>query len=118
IEIPGSFLECGAFDGEFLSNTLWLEREFGWKGILVEANPHLFQQLLLKRRRSWAINVCLNTKPYPSKEKFMMASSAPKNTNHLVNGLPGERDKQLEKLISQGSSRLAEFNDSLVQVRD
>ncbi|XP_068207548.1 uncharacterized protein [Palaemon carinicauda] len=68
IEFSLTFLEAGAYDGEFLSNTLWLERQYGWRGILVEANPHFFEQLLLKRRKSWAINVCLNVKPYPSKK--------------------------------------------------
>ena len=33
------FIECGAFDGEGRSNTLTLERDHGWEGLLVEADP-------------------------------------------------------------------------------
>jgi len=33
----GTFLEIGAYDGVFHSNTLCLERDFGWTGWLIEA---------------------------------------------------------------------------------
>lgn len=36
---PGVFLEIGALNGVTGSNTLFYERVFGWKGILVEGNP-------------------------------------------------------------------------------
>lgn len=36
---PGYFVEIGANDGFVLSNTLLLEQNFGWRGLLVEANP-------------------------------------------------------------------------------
>lgn len=115
IKQPGTFLEAGAYDGEFLSNTLWLELSFGWKGILVEANPTFFQQLLLKHRKSWAANVCLNTKPYPSKEKFMVASPGSGDINHLLNS--ATTDPRIETHIGKGSSGLAEFleNDTKIE---
>jgi FkbM family methyltransferase len=42
---PGFFLEIGANDGFTLSNTVYLEEEFGWKGVLVEANPRYVASL-------------------------------------------------------------------------
>lgn len=38
----GQFVEIGVGDGVNLSNTLTLERDFGWRGLLVEANPHFW----------------------------------------------------------------------------
>ncbi len=35
----GFFIECGALDGETRSNTLILERQLGWEGVLIEADP-------------------------------------------------------------------------------
>jgi len=41
-----NFVECVAFDGLFLSNTLTLERDHNWTGLLVEASPETFKNLL------------------------------------------------------------------------
>jgi len=45
----GYFVEFGATDGILLSNTLLLEREFGWKGLCAEPNPDFFAQLQRNR---------------------------------------------------------------------
>jgi len=68
----GFFIECGALDGEIRSNTLSLERDFGWKGLLVEADPTNFKLLLRKRRRAWLAPVCLATVPHPHRVLFQM----------------------------------------------
>jgi len=60
----GFYVECGAFDGEVLSNTLFLERERGWTGLLVEMDPYFYTQLIGKSRSSWSINACLSPQPY------------------------------------------------------
>ncbi|XP_045136723.1 uncharacterized protein LOC123519472 [Portunus trituberculatus] len=65
---PGFFVEAGALDGEFLSNTLPLEKERGWTGLLVEADGDMFDELLSKRRRAWASHSCLATRPNPHSE--------------------------------------------------
>lgn len=44
-------VESGAFDGEFLSNTLFLETRRRWQCLLVEANPYLAEQLFSRRRK-------------------------------------------------------------------
>ncbi|XP_064117804.1 uncharacterized protein LOC135223245 [Macrobrachium nipponense] len=64
-EPPGFFVEAGALDGEYISNTLDLERLYGWTGLLVEVDQELFTRLLKKNRKAWASNTCLATSPYP-----------------------------------------------------
>lgn len=65
---PGFFVEAGALDGEFLSNTLLLEKEHGWTGLLVEADGDMYEELLRKRRRAWASHSCLSSSPYPYRD--------------------------------------------------
>jgi FkbM family methyltransferase len=49
----GVFVELGAYDPVYLSNTYFLERNRGWTGLLVEAQPDRKQ--LLERMRPHAI---------------------------------------------------------------
>ena len=37
----GFFVELGASDGVFMSNSLFFERELGWKGICIEPRQWL-----------------------------------------------------------------------------
>lgn len=46
----GYFLDFGAFDGVIISNTLYLERELGWRGICVEPNPRYYPNVCAERR--------------------------------------------------------------------
>ncbi|KAK7076645.1 hypothetical protein SK128_015314 [Halocaridina rubra] len=74
----GFFVEAGALDGVFISNTLWLERNQGWTGLLVEPNKESFQHLQSKHRRSWTSNTCLSTEPYPKQTIQVNLKSAPR----------------------------------------
>lgn len=47
----GFFIECGAYDGEIFSNTLFFEMQRNWTGLLVEANKNAFQNLKSKHRK-------------------------------------------------------------------
>ncbi len=53
---PGVFLDIGAGDGKYLSNTLLLEQS-GWSGVLVEPNLRYYSELA--KRRSPAIQKCV-----------------------------------------------------------
>lgn len=52
----GIFFECGALDGVKDSNSLFFEREMGWKGICVEANSAVIPDL--KKNRSCIVHHC------------------------------------------------------------
>ena len=42
----GFFIDMGANNGQFLSNSLWLERHHNWTGLLIEADPELCQRMI------------------------------------------------------------------------
>lgn len=54
----GFFLEIGAFDGMFLSNTFWLEKNLGWSGVCIEADPGTFG-ILRRNRKCACLNACV-----------------------------------------------------------
>lgn len=58
----GFYLECGAYDGETDSNSLFFERERNWTGLLIEPDPITFTHLLSKNRHAYALNACIS--PY------------------------------------------------------
>lgn len=55
----GFFVDHEARDGETHSNTIFMERNLHWQGVLIESDPKNFELLLQKQRRSWSINACL-----------------------------------------------------------
>jgi FkbM family methyltransferase len=55
----GYFLDIGAYDGIFLSNTYILESKYNWSGICIEANPITFEKLK-NNRCAINLNFCLD----------------------------------------------------------
>ncbi|XP_047492557.1 uncharacterized protein LOC125041567 isoform X2 [Penaeus chinensis] len=76
----GFYIECGALDGELRSNTLFFERERNWKGLLIEADPKNFKQMLLKHRKAYMSPACLAPTPYPTAVLFEQQE----NQGHIV----------------------------------
>ncbi len=55
----GFFIEAGANDGYSQSNTYYLEKKLGWRGILVEGIPELYEKCRSLRSNSEVINCAL-----------------------------------------------------------
>ncbi|MDQ6805689.1 MAG: FkbM family methyltransferase [Actinomycetota bacterium] len=55
----GYFVEAGANDGFRQSNTYFLERFRGWRGVLIEPIPELFRWCLRQRPRARCFNCAL-----------------------------------------------------------
>lgn len=55
---PGYFVEIGALDGVFLSNTKSLEED-GWDGLLIEAHPEHFATLAKTRRNAQRLHAAV-----------------------------------------------------------
>jgi len=51
-EKKGIYVELGAFDGIFQSNTKWLEDNYGWTGILIEPSPNKYKECLNNRKNN------------------------------------------------------------------
>ncbi|MCL4130950.1 UNVERIFIED_CONTAM: hypothetical protein GTU68_017446 [Idotea baltica] len=79
----GFFIECGALDGETRSNTLYFERERDWKGILIEADPRNFEQVITKHRKAYSSPTCLAPSKHPTSVKFQQQQ----NMGHIVGEL-------------------------------
>jgi FkbM family methyltransferase len=56
---PGYFIEVGANDGYQQSNTYYLERHKGWRGLLVEGIPELYERCRRLRTRSTVVSCAL-----------------------------------------------------------
>ena len=56
----GTYVEMGAYNGVTFSNSLFFERELGWRGLLVEANPKNYADLVRTRNRSSSRNTLLH----------------------------------------------------------
>ncbi|XP_039310977.1 uncharacterized protein LOC105200111 isoform X2 [Solenopsis invicta] len=69
----GFFIECGAYDGEIRSNTLFLERFNGWSGLLIEADPINFTKMLQKNRKAYLSPTCISITKSPIVASFLMA---------------------------------------------
>jgi FkbM family methyltransferase len=79
----GFFVEAGGYNGEELSNSLYFELERNWTGILIEAIPSYYKQILSKNRKIFSINCCISNKR-PSVAKFQLAGYLSNRIN-LIN---------------------------------
>jgi FkbM family methyltransferase len=58
-ERDGFFVEAGGFDGYEQSNTYYLERFEGWRGVLIEPIPELYRLCVRERPASQVFNCAL-----------------------------------------------------------
>ncbi|XP_045138160.1 uncharacterized protein LOC123520189 [Portunus trituberculatus] len=93
---PGTFLEIGAQDGEFMSLTLYMEQELGFRGLLVEPNPRDYKALRDNRRSSASINACATPRGGHRKDTLWL--------RHIPDNLP-----PLLRRLQAGNNRLYEY---------
>uniref|UniRef100_A0A2P2I5J0 Protein Star-like n=1 Tax=Hirondellea gigas TaxID=1518452 RepID=A0A2P2I5J0_9CRUS len=62
----GFYVECGAYTGDVLSNSLFFELDRGWEGLLIEPDDRNFNKLLSRNRKAWTANACLGASTTPA----------------------------------------------------
>jgi len=60
------FLEVGGYDGIHESNTLFLQRCLGWSGLMIEASPQKFDELVANRPGVAALHSALSERCEPN----------------------------------------------------
>jgi FkbM family methyltransferase len=60
----GFFVEAGAVDGFFESNTYYLEKFCGWNGLLIEPIPQMYRRIKYNRPNCLAYNCALTSFDY------------------------------------------------------
>ena len=61
-----TFVEAGAYDGYWGSNTYWFERFRGWSGVLIEPLPEMARLARKERPRSQVFQCALVPPEYPN----------------------------------------------------
>lgn len=87
----GFFVECGAGNGEDLSDSLFFERERDWTGLLVEANRDLYTGIVHRRRKAYSINACASPKRHSMKLNFTHAG--------FIGGLTAQLDPSHKRTV-------------------
>jgi hypothetical protein len=106
----------GAYNGVDLSNTLFLEATRGWTGLLVEAHPQLYNDILRKSNRtnSVAINACVSPSAQPSVLPFRAAGPLSGLLQHMSN----EHLQRITLDVQQGREWVTGSNAAADAVQD
>ena len=72
----GNFLEFGATNGIELSNSLLLEKEFDWNGVLAEPSPEWQNQLRANRPKSKLLSECIYSETGKTVDFFVSKEGA------------------------------------------
>ena len=106
----GFFIECGANDGISQSNTYFLEKKYGWNGLLIEPIPKLFEKCKITRSNdNYYENCALVDNNYS--EKYVEI-----NYCNLMSVLNLQNNNDLSYNIDQhvkSGNRFLEKNDEL-----
>ena len=90
----GVFVDIGANDGVSISNTLMLEKDFGWSGIAVEPIPSVYEKLR-SNRKCHMVHGCVT--PKAGKAKFLEMVGGPNMLSTLAMNNVGLTARRLRK---------------------
>lgn len=111
----GFFIDIGAHDGEYYSNTFILEKCLNWTGICIEPNPQQYAALI-NNRGCINLNVCLDYTDHEVDFRYdnnLFAGIV----DHDTDNNPERRKEQLEASYENGGI-IRMMTKTLVQVLD
>jgi FkbM family methyltransferase len=94
----GYFIEIGAGDGIYASNTHGMEKLLGWKGLCVEPNPNLYEKL--EKNRNSLLSNDLIYSDTGSKLLFQLDGTLSGIINNNTGGMISLRDKERKFLYT------------------
>jgi FkbM family methyltransferase len=101
----GVFVEAGAYDGYWGSNTYWFERFRGWSGVLVEPVPELAARARKERPRSRVFQCALvppelgGTSVSLLSQGVMSVLAGPRDEAQSEHALRGDRSSAVEIVV-------------------
>lgn len=110
----GFFLDIGAYDGKVFSNTLYLEKELGWKGICIEPNPLVFKNLEVNRK-CICINCCIGNSK--GNYKFLAASGAASMLSGLLDMFDQNHLLRIDETINKHGGTKQVFDVAVVPLK-
>jgi FkbM family methyltransferase len=109
----GIYIELGAFDGIRMSNTKWLEDQYGWTGILIEPSLNKFKECKKNRKDNKIFNcacVSFNDKEKTIKGDFNGTPMSSINGNRKnVKGDIIVNSRTLHSIIEESGYKKIDF---------
>lgn len=96
----GFFIDIGAHNGIYFSNTYFFEKSLNWVGLCIEPNPSRFKELVKNRPNSICLNCCVSN--YSGFADFLYVSGYSEMLSGLCSGYNKEHLKRVEKEVSEG----------------
>lgn len=106
----GHFVEIGGYDGLRHSNTLALERSYGWTGLLVEPNPLLFPQMVENRPGCDHANVAIA--PIEGLHKFILGDAFGGLATYFPRDWYEEHQRRRNEVVAVEAITLAHLFDA------
>jgi len=89
------FVEAGGYDGETHSNSLFFEHSRAWHGMVIEPNPHLYTQILGKRRHCMTVNAAISPHDHQDQLPFVLAGPLGGFASTLSEGHQKENEDEI-----------------------
>lgn len=102
--VGGYFVEAGGYDGELHSNSLYLEKNYQWNGILIEPNPYLFRKIRQLHRNCSVINAGISMNGSTTSIPFRLGGPL----GGFVSEFSAKHNQRIDKNIAEGHE---EFKD-------